>query len=90
MSSRAPAARSIGSNDPRHDRRRATLGRALYSLLRAKWLAASGRDPADEARRALAGFRESRAPWWTAKSLRLLGEAEEAREIERALGIPSQ
>jgi hypothetical protein len=35
----------------------------------------------------LAGFRENRAPWWIAKALRVLGQAEEAAEIERALGI---
>ncbi len=35
------------------------------------------------------GFRESRAPWWTAKALRLLGETEDADEIECALGIPT-
>ncbi len=38
--------------------------------------------------RALAGFRESRAPWWIAKALRVLGEKKDAEEIERALGIP--
>jgi hypothetical protein len=70
---------------------RTTLGRSAYFLLRGKLLAASGADASGEAQRALAGFRESGAPWWAAKSLRMLGTTEalaEAAEIERALGIP--
>ena len=56
--------------------------------MRAKWLAERGEDPTGEADQALAGFRESRAPWWIAKALRVLGVDEEADEIDRALGIP--
>jgi class 3 adenylate cyclase/tetratricopeptide (TPR) repeat protein len=70
---------------------RTMLGNSTYFLLRGKLLAASGEDASGVARLALAGFRESAAPWWTAKSLRLLGTTEalaEAAEIERALGIP--
>jgi hypothetical protein len=70
----------------------ATLGRATGALFAAKLLAARGEDPAEEAARALAGFRESQAPWWIAKALRLLGTPEalaEAAETERALGIPA-
>jgi tetratricopeptide (TPR) repeat protein len=70
---------------------RTTLGNSTYFLLRGKLLAACGEDGSGEAQRALSGFRESGAPWWTAKSLRLLGTTEalaEAAEIERALGIP--
>jgi len=70
------------------DPKLAALGRGTYHLLRAKWLVATAADFAPEARLALEAFRESRAPWWIAKSLRLLGEADEARELERALGIP--
>ena len=68
----------------------ATLGRAMCALFAAKLLAARGEDPAEEAARALAGFSESRAPWWMAKALRLLGTPAalaEAAELERALGI---
>ena len=67
------------------------LGNSTYFLLRGKLLAASGEDASGVAQLALAGFRESGAPWWTAKSLRLLGTTKalaEAAEIERALGIP--
>jgi class 3 adenylate cyclase len=69
----------------------ATLRRAAYRLLCARLSAVRGEDPAGEARRALEGFRESAAPWWIAKALRLLPtpEAEaEATELERSLGIP--
>jgi tetratricopeptide (TPR) repeat protein len=67
----------------------ATLGRSAYRLLRAKWLAASGEDASAEATHALAGFREVRAPWWTAKALRVAGDTTEAAEIERSLGVRS-
>jgi hypothetical protein len=70
----------------------ATLGRATCALFTAKLLAAHGEDPTEEAARALAGFRESRAPWWIAKALRLAGTPEalaEAAEVERSLGIPT-
>jgi class 3 adenylate cyclase len=70
----------------------ATLGRATCALFTAKLLAARGDDPSAEAARALAGFRESRAPWWIAKALRLTGTPEalaEAAEIERSLRIPT-
>jgi hypothetical protein len=67
-----------------------TFGRSAYFLLRGKLLAANGGDPSGEAQLALTGFREVGAPWWTAKSLRLLGTTEavaEAADVERALGI---
>jgi class 3 adenylate cyclase/tetratricopeptide (TPR) repeat protein len=70
---------------------RTTLGRSAYFLLRGKLLAASGGDCSGEARRALGGFGESGAPWWAAKSLKMIGTTEtlaEAAEIEHALGIP--
>jgi hypothetical protein len=67
---------------------KATLAHATSHLLRAKWLAARDDGAEEEARIALAGFRESRAPWWIAKALRVLGEDGEARELERGLGIP--
>jgi len=70
---------------------RTTLGNSTYFLLRGKLLAASGEDASGAAELALAGFRESAAPWWITKSLRLLGTTEalaEAAEIERGLGIP--
>jgi hypothetical protein len=66
------------------------VGRATSALLTAKLLAARGDDPREEARRALAGFREARAPWWVAKTLRLLGTPEaaaQAEQIELALGV---
>ena len=66
----------------------AMLGRSTYWLLRSKWLTATGADGAEEAGRALEGFRVSKAPWWIAKALRLLHDPE-AVEIERALGIPA-
>lgn len=68
----------------------ATLGRATFALLSGKLLVARGEDPKDEARRALAGFRKSQAPWWMAKALRLIATDEtvaDAIEIEGALGI---
>ena len=70
----------------------ATLGRATFALLCGKLLAAGGKDPSEEARRALAGFRASKAPWWVAKALRLIATDEtlaDAVEIESALGINS-
>jgi class 3 adenylate cyclase/tetratricopeptide (TPR) repeat protein len=70
----------------------ATLARATFALLCGKLVAARGEDPSDEARRALAGFRTSQAPWWIAKALRLIATPEtvgEAIEIEAALGIHS-
>jgi hypothetical protein len=70
---------------------RTMFGSSTYFLLRGKLFVASGEDASGEAQSALAGFRESGAPWWVAKSLRLLGTTEalaEAAELERALGIP--
>lgn len=68
----------------------ATLGRATYALFAGKLLAARWHNPTAEATQALAGFRRSRAPWWIAKTLKLIRTPEalaEASEIERALGI---
>ncbi len=70
----------------------ATLGRATFTLLCGKLLAARGEDPRDEAREALAAFRASQAPWWIAKALRLIATDEtlaDAVAIESALGIHS-
>ena len=78
---KAPAGRDGGT----------TLGRATCALFAAKLLAARREDPAEQAARALAGFRESRAPWWISKALKLLETPDalaEAAEIEGALGIP--
>jgi class 3 adenylate cyclase len=68
----------------------ATLGRATYRLFSGRLIAARGDDPSADAARALVGFRKSKAPWWIAKTLRLLATPEalaEAAEIEQALGI---
>ena len=76
------------------------LAKAAEALLRAKLLVAEGA-AADEVvpkgRRALEGFRRCRAPWWIAKSIRILertgavssGLIEEAGAIERSLRIPA-
>jgi len=66
-------------------------------LLAARWERAAGRpeQAGREAREALASFRAACAPWWIAKSLRLLedvgaasaAEIAEARAIEAGLGV---
>jgi hypothetical protein len=83
------AARAVERMRPfEEDERSAALGRGTVRLLRAQLAAAQGGDAAPDAERALADFRVSRAPWWIAKALRLLG-SDEAGEIERSLGIPA-
>ncbi len=69
-----------------------SLHSGTHALLHGRWLLASGEDPGESARGALACFRESRAPWWIAKALRLLSTPEaiaEAATVERTLGIPA-
>jgi len=66
------------------------LGRGAYALLRARLLAARGDDPREDAERATAAFRISRAPWWIVKAQRLVASRAalaEATRLERALGI---
>jgi class 3 adenylate cyclase/tetratricopeptide (TPR) repeat protein len=74
------------------------LGRSIESLLRARLLHAERTQPdrvAERARRALKGFRSSKALWWIAKAIRLLdrigkassAESAEAARIEESLGI---
>ena len=66
------------------------LGRGAYCLLRARLVAARGDDPKEDAERAVAAFRVSRAPWWIAKAQRIVATPDalaEAARLERALGI---
>ena len=77
--------------------RSTALARATEALLRARLLLARGEndDAAAAAERAL-GELGDRAPWWRAKTIRVLERAgtaspdllEEARTIETRLGIP--
>jgi hypothetical protein len=75
-----------------------SLSRGTEFLLRAELLIAEGASPTDAtgaARLALVRFRRSRAPWWVARTIRLLessGSAtrtdlQEARRLERMLQL---
>jgi hypothetical protein len=73
------------------------LGRGVYELIAARLASFESHlgEAATAAVRAIDAFRGSRAPWWTAKALRMLDGAgaadaetlKEAEEIERSLGV---
>ena len=82
--SKAPAARSIGwscSSTGAGELRRSSGRRPTCCARNGLPRAATS---AEEDARALAGFRESRAPWWIAKTLHVLGEDARRRARTRA------
>jgi hypothetical protein len=83
------AAAAMAGERPEEDW--SSLMRASQALI-GSWIAAAQDDAGAGRAAALAAAEHARAadaPWWLARALREAGEEDEARRLERGLGIPS-
>jgi hypothetical protein len=64
-----------------------SMSLGFESLLHARLLSARNENHERESAQALEQFQSIRAPWWEAKTLRLIGRDGEAAELEERLGV---